>query len=181
MGAMTDNAPVPEGDSEPTTITELENALLLVRKTINEVDQMPPGARKAMVVSALYRALQEFTKELRDEREVALLDAAIELAQEGWPEKTKRETKFFEVTDERRIYHLEYGLKRLYRLNKMIVLDMPNGKTQILEPFTSDYEPARIAERMYKKVMAALRSQRDWETKFGKPATRRKYPKYEDK
>jgi hypothetical protein len=173
--------PVPLDRSEPTTITELENALVVLRKTVDEVAVMKPGVQKATVVSGLYRAFQELTKELRDMREFALLDAAVELAQEDG-EGGRRDVRFFERSDTEQFpYELYRGFKKLYRVNKTIWMDLPNGKRQTLYLFSSDYEPGRIAHRAWKRVFNALLGQRQWEKKFGRPSPHPQYPQYENR
>lgn len=175
------DAPVRLDESEPTTVSELELALAVLRKTVDEVAAMEPGVQKATVVSGLYRAFQELTEEVREMREFALLDAAVELSQEGWTDADKAEVKFFEPQDEPPVFNLYYGFKKLYRVNKMIVMNLPNGKRKALEPFSNDSEPQKIAERSYDKVRKALKTQREWEKKFGRPSPHPQYTNYQNR
>lgn len=173
------NAPVPISEVEPTTITEVENALMVLRKVVAEVGSMPPGVEKARVVSCLYRAFQEQTKEVREMREVALLDAAMDLAREDFGD----DAVFFPKMEEgeRYLYYIDRGLKKMYRLNRHIEIQRGDGTSMILDPFSNDYEAARIAERMYQRVRRTLAGQRQWEDQQGRPYPRPRYQEYEDK
>lgn len=74
---------VTETESELTSVEEVESALRLFRKLIDEVETVEATpVQRAVLISNLYRTFQEFAKELQAKREAVLLEAAIQLADE---------------------------------------------------------------------------------------------------
>lgn len=185
-------APIPATDAEPTTVDEIEHALRVITKVIDEINESEPGVKKAIVVSSLYRALQERTKEVREMREIALLDAAYELAQvqNEWRGDSDPGIRYFEPApdddSEYRFLTLAHNMKPgidalMYKVNPTFVIERANGKREVLDPFTSEYEPMKIADRLYRRVVKTLKNQRQWEAKYGRPYPHPDYKRYENK
>lgn len=170
------NEMVAETESEPTSVEEVESAIRLLRKLIDEVDRIEDPLQKAPIVSNLYRTFQELSKELRSMREFALLDAGLVFAAEN-SDGTER---YFSDDEEHPLayHHIVLGFDRLYRMNRSFVMQKADGKPVVLDPFNGDHEPKRIAERLRRRVKAALRGERDWEGRHGRPFPHPRYPKY---